>query len=333
MNKLTAMMSFIIGLSLFEKINAGDTFSLLNNRKQTVEFQFYRTESEPRWLEKQYRALKNGGKTSVYLESTQPHTVFIHDSTGRVERLENVDFHNILKKTEDRTLTLMQLFVAETKTKTVQKTVFDTETKSAIKNISRTVEETRSRTVMYYDKQTGRTQERTETYTVQVPVTSQVEESYTVQVPRAVSEQVNYTVVAEKSVFAYMKNGVLVPFTPEQIDETVIEQPDELKNSSSVDARKRTLGVTLQKGELGATVKSVQLGSPATNLKLLGKDDGRRYTFVPNRHSIVKVNGITVYDVDEVLYQLQLSPPVVVLEVYDKQCNAILVYEAQLRIE
>jgi hypothetical protein len=333
MNKLKFFMSFVAGWFLFEKSNAGDTFNLLNNRKQTVELQFFRTESEPRWLEKPYQVLKNGGKTTVYLESIQPHTVFIHDSTGRVERLENVDFHNLLLKTESRTLTLIQLFVPETKTARVQKTIYQTETRSSSKTISRMIEETRTRVVEYTNNKTGKIEERTETYTVKVPVTSLVEETYTVQVPLTVSQETAYSVVVEKSVFAYMKDGVLVPLTPNQANGTALEQPDNLRDSSSVDGRKRTLGVTLQKGEIGSTVKSVQLGSPATNLKLAGKDDGKRYTLVANRHSIVKVNGIAVDSVDEILHQLQLSPPLAVLEVYDKQYNTIMVYEAQLRME
>ena len=333
MNSLRFSIVFIMGSLLFKETKAGDTFSIINNRSQTVHLQFYRTETVPKWIETPYRVLKNGGKASVYLESVQPHTVFIHDSTGRVERLDNVDFHKMLLNSDDRTLKLIQLFIPETKTSAVGKTVYDTETRTRTSTRTSFEEEKRTRNVKYFDKQTGTIQETVETYSVLVPRTYQVEENYTIMVPRIVMEERTYSLTVVKTVFACEKDGVLIPVTPAETNLHSLDQTDLNRNLGNSNSQKRMLGVNLEKGEIGSTVKSVRVGSPATRLKLVGNEDGKRYTLVAGRHSIVKVNGNAASSVEDTVFQLQTSPPVSVLEVYDKQTNTIMVFEAQLELE
>lgn len=187
-----------------------------------------------------------------------------------------------------------------------------TVTKCAPEERTRTVQvkkfksEERTRLVPRRDPKTGRITMQEETYTVQVPYMEEVEQAYTVMVPVMETKTVEYMVEVPVAIARFSAGGVDFVASQKVDDDTV-------------GRHERILGISLDDNR-GPLVTSVTPDSAATRMTMFGPNANpeNRYALEPGVDRIIRVNGVRVRTVREVVEAVQKSPAICILTVRNR---------------
>lgn len=314
----------VLCLLVPSSVRAADTFILLNTYPRTATFQFFATELQ-QW-EGDPLKLHSGANAHRTLKSQDPYTLQFHTSAGYIERLDNINFHQLIANNQGVTIALKEIYFTEERTRTVVVEKMRAETRTKTYQVTKMVPEERTRIVRRRDPRTGRIYEAEETYTVMVRRDEERTVEYTVQVPYSEQAVQTYTVrvpgtrlevsAANGDVAAWELRGAALG----------------VGGAAPVDARKRYLGINIRNSAAGPLVTKVSSGSPATRLSRLSQGNARRYRLIPNRSIITEVNGVEVENSTELVAAIQQSPPIVVLTVFDRNRQNSAKYEAYLEM-
>lgn len=334
LNSLVTALALLAASQHAGTVKGEYSFVVRNTYDLPVTLQFFRTEHEERWLDKDYLVYpRSVSREPIVLASEQPHTIEILDDGGKKEQLWKVDLFQLVGRVHDNERTgreppviyLRQLILTEQKTQTYTVEVMAKEEREETCRVPRQVSETRTRQVWRRDRRTGRTYLATETYTVCVNVTEMRTRTVTVMVPRLEERTRTIVVKVPRLQLSVIDQGL------EQVLESSPHEV-ELGPDGPRDNRRRFLGVGLGDVNGKAVVTSVEAGSPATRLTRLGTRDGRQYRLVSERHAILEVSGRPVSSSAELVDAIQLAPPVVILTVLDRQTGKVGKYRVRLEM-
>lgn len=202
------------------------------------------------------------------------------------------------------------------------RTIYQQETRTRIDQVTKTRQETRTRTVTVFDEATKKYVERSMNYTVNVPYIESTEVPYTVSVPAVIEERVPQLSVIDA-------NGTTRVLTPLERREIPSLPGEEMaaQNELKTDNRAR-LGIQFKMCPSGVHVLAVSPGSPAS--KCLNVQTGVSAAIEVDDH-IVTVNGLRPQSEAEMQRLVEGSGSVIQLSVVDVRTGNVL--QLQTRLE
>lgn len=282
-----------------------DSFQLKNTHPRRATFNFYSNNAG--YWEEDEATISHGGQAWFNLNGGDTYVLYLYvENQAYGEQTGSFRIKDLLSGRPNQKITLSEIMVQEARTKTVEVIVNTPEERTRTYTVTKMVPETRTRTVQVRGPD-GQLRQEERTYTVMVPVQEEKTATYTVMVPHTIQKQVNYV---ERVPKVALTAGTGVNQEQVIISQMTVDSKD---SPLPVDPRERYLGITLRDTAEGPLVTQVAENSPAKKLRKVGANDGKIYGPAAGRTVIVEVNGIRVRTSEELIREIQRSPPSVIL--------------------